>query len=673
MIGTKNSIKIFLIVLILLLPWGVPNLQDNVEAKNIDSTTVGYYQINTCDISFIEALLKNGFNENIIYEFDNYSSIKCFGKINGVDQVGENFKVAVGTNILINFLIQSFFWILLISFISKGEKREFKNKISSAAFLIVLFMLHLFGESKFYQISSKNFDLEVSFSNFFILSLILNFIIVIYFIWILFEYRLSNLILYLPFVFLLSSTFVYMNYNFLLLIFSFFGIQNLIETDFSKKYSLTYLSFCLFWLLNQNSNSYLFDVDKLRGFSNSSLNIPSVLFWMLSFYLLIHGIIYITKNSLQNIDHIVIVKNFLITGSLITFFGFLSAYSSIFNFFSYYYFGLNKRAMTEISSISGNTWRGLAPSAESIGEFFAYSIFIFLFYVYKKQIKITWLYAIFLLINIIGMIRANNVAAILSIIVLFILFVVNQKIEVKIRSILIFIIIIFLLILGFFFSAREISISPEVSYEVASKSLILEGLKYSNLFEGENDRNKNVSRYLEGENDLGTIFLYPGNSEAISSSLKFVSNAFTQNVNIPFVPNGIAALSLFALSINRSEKWGIFLSKYNPNTSEFLFGTGPLELNSYFYGHNTGNVDGLVLPHSSILDILLFFGFFGLLLFTFFVLKILVNNFNSDNPYWYLLLFLLINWVKSDSILYIGPFILFVFTLIQNIKITNKD
>ena len=104
----------------------------------------------------------------------------------------------------------------------------------------------------------------------------------------------------------------------------------------------------------------------------------------------------------RHIDNIAIVKNFLITGSLITFFGFLSAYSSIFNLFSYYYFGLNKRAMTEISSISGNTWRGLAPSAESIGEFFAYSIFIFLFYVYKKQIKITWLYAIFLLINIIG-------------------------------------------------------------------------------------------------------------------------------------------------------------------------------------------------------------------------------------------------------------------------------
>jgi len=673
MIETKNSIKIFLLILIILLPWGISNLQDDLNAKYINSSTVGYYQTNTCDISFVETLLKNGFNQNVTYVFDHYSSIKCFGKINGVDQVGDSFKIAVGTNILINFLIQSFFWLLLTSFIRKGEKKEFKNKMFSTLSLIILFLLHLFGENTFYQIGVRNFDLTTSLSNFFILSLILNFIIVIYFIWILFEYRLSNLILYLPFIFLLSSTFNYMNYNFLLLVLSFFGIQNLIETDFSKKYSLTYLSFCLFWLLQQNSNSYLFDVDKLRGFSNTSLNIPSVLFWMLSFYLLIHGIIYITKNSLQNIEHKVIAKNFLITGSLITFFGFISAYSSIFNFFSYYYFGLNKRAMSQISSISGNTWRGLAPSAESIGEFFAYSIFIFLFYVYKKQIKMTRLYAIFLLINIFGVIRANNVAAILSLIILFILFIATQKIKTNIRSILIFIIIIFLLVLGFFFSAREISISPLVSYEVASKSLILEGLKYSNLFEGENDRNKNVSRYLEGENDLGTIFLYSGNNEKISTSLKFVSNTFTQNINIPFVPNGIAALSLFALSINRSEKWGIFLSKYNPNTSEFLFGTGPLELNSYFYGHNSGNVEGLVLPHSSILDILLFFGFFGLLLFTFFVLKILINNFNTDNPYWYLLLFLLINWIKSDSILYIAPLILFVFTLIQNIKITNKD
>ena len=120
MIETKNSIKIFLLILIILLPWGISNLQDDLNAKYIDSSTVGYYQINTCDISFIETLLKNGFNQNVTYTFDHYSSIKCFGKINGVDQVEDSFKVAVGTNILINFLIQSFFWILLISFISKG-------------------------------------------------------------------------------------------------------------------------------------------------------------------------------------------------------------------------------------------------------------------------------------------------------------------------------------------------------------------------------------------------------------------------------------------------------------------------------------------------------------------------------------------------------------------------
>ena len=673
MIKTKYPIKIFLLILIILLPWGISNLQDDVEAKYIDSSTVGYYQINTCDISFIETLLKNQFNQNVTYAFDNYSSIKCFGKINGVDQVGNSFKVGIGTNILLNFLIQSFFWILLISFISKGEKKEFKNKMSSTISLIILFLLHLFGENKFYQISAKNFDLTISLSNFFILSIILNFIIVIYFIFVLFEYRVNNLILYLPFIFLVNSTFNYMNYNFILLILSFFGIQNLIDTNFSKKYSLVYISFCLFWLLQENYNSYLFDIDKLRGFSNSSLNIPSVSFWLISFYLLIHGIIYITKYSLENIKHKIIAKNFIITGSLITFFGLISSYSSILNFFSYYYFGLNKRAMNEISSISGNTWRGLAPSAESIGEFFAFSIFLFLFFVYKKEIKLNGFYTILLLINIIGIIRANNVTAILSIIVLFILFIFNQKMKMNIKSTIIFIIIIFLLILSFFFAERELSIAPSVSYEIASKSLILEGLKYSNLFENELDRNKNVSRFLEEENDLGTIFLYPGNKEKISTSLKYVSDAFTQSINIPFFPNSVAALSLFALSINRAEKWGIFLSKYNPNTSEFLLGTGPLQLNSYFYGHNRDNVDGLVLPHSSALDILLFFGFIGLLLFIIFVLKILINNFNIDNPYWYLLLFLLINWIKSDSILYIGPLILFVFTLIQNIEITNKD
>ena len=132
------------------------------------------------------------------------------------------------------------------------------------------------------------------------------------------------------------------------------------------------------------------------------------------FYLIIHGIIYLYKHSVQKIDNLKIAKNFIITGSLITILGLLSSLNSFINFFTYFYFGLNKRAMTQISSISGNTWRGLAPSAESIGEFFAFSVFLFVFLAIKKQIKLNFLYIGLLLINVIGLLRANNVAAILS-------------------------------------------------------------------------------------------------------------------------------------------------------------------------------------------------------------------------------------------------------------------
>ena len=673
MIISKKLVKIFLLIIIVLAPWGISSFDDDVETKYIDSSALEYYQINTCDVSFIKIFIKNFSNTNVKYEFDNYSSMRCFGRVNGLDKDGEVFKVGIGTNLLINFLIQSLFWIVLISFISKSEKKEFKNISVSIFILLILFLLHLYGENRFYEISARNFNLNLDTSNFYIFSVILNFLIVSYMAILSFETRFYNLILYLPYIFLVTGTFNYMNYNFLILIFGFFGIQNLIETNYSRKYSYVYLLFSIFWISQQNNNLSFFDVDKLRGFSNSSLSTSSLVFWFVSFYLIIHGIIYLYKHSVQNIDNLKIAKNFIITGSLITILGLLSSLNSFINFFTYFYFGLNKRAMTQISSISGNTWRGLAPSAESIGEFFAFSVFLFVFLIIKKQIKLNFLYIGLLLINVIGLLRANNVAAILSLTVIFILFILNQRFEMNIKSISIFTFIIFLLTLAFFFTERDISISPSVSYEAGSKSLILEGLKYSNLFEGETDRYKNVSRYFNEENDLETIFLYPGNKEKVSTSLKFVSNIYTQNIDIPYFPNPVAGLSIFALSINRSEKWGIFLSKYNPNIYEFLFGSGPLQISSYYNGHNKGNVEGLLLPHSSFLDLILFFGFIGFIGFTFFILRILVKNLDIQNPYWFLLVFLIINFIKSDSIMYISPLILFIFTILQNLKGTKKD
>ena len=90
------------------------------------------------------------------------------------------------------------------------------------------------------------------------------------------------------------------------------------------------------------------------------------------------------------------------------------------------------------------------------------------------------------------------------------------------------------LVFGFFFNGRE------TSYDAASKSIILEGLRYSNLFENEQDRNLNVDRFFLEEDDLGTIFLYEENKEKISTSLRYMMNTYTQKNNISFIPNGVA-------------------------------------------------------------------------------------------------------------------------------------
>jgi len=68
-------------------------------------------------------------------------------------------------------------------------------------------------------------------------------------------------------------------------------------------------------------------------------------------------------------------------------------------------------------------------------------------------------------------------------------------------------------------------------------------------------------------------------------------------------------------------------------------------------------LNSLFLPHSSFLDIIVFFGLIG---FTFFIIYnvylYLIKHKTSE--YKYLLLFLIINFSKSDSLLYISSVLL---------------
>ena len=54
--------------------------------------------------------------------FNNYSSIRCFGKITGIDQIGYEFNISIGTNTVVNLFLQSTIWLLLISTIKATSK-----------------------------------------------------------------------------------------------------------------------------------------------------------------------------------------------------------------------------------------------------------------------------------------------------------------------------------------------------------------------------------------------------------------------------------------------------------------------------------------------------------------------------------------------------------------------
>ena len=143
----------------------------------------------------------------------------------------------------------------------------------------------------------------------------------------------------------------------------------------------------------------------------------------------------------------------------------------------------------------------------------------------------------------------------------------------------------------------------------------------------------------------------------------------------------ILLLGQIAFLINRSELWGLFLSRYNPTSLELLFGTGPFSLSDH-YGDISIKTEritsetplGFLLPHSSLLLILLFFGFVG-----FFCLSVIlykkIKSIKSVNYDIYILcIFVLLNLLKSDSILYLPSFVLYfviLFVLTDKKEIEN--
>ena len=150
-------------------------------SQYVDESTVGYYQSNTCKLSLFDIQDVNFFNNSVEFLPDKFSSIKCSGKVNGVDYFEDGIKIYIGTNLLIDFFIQSFFWLVFIFLIPKKSTNLSEN-IKPITFLImsIIIYLHFLGEKNYYLSVYPEFETNLSFTNFRFNSIMITFLLLLF-------------------------------------------------------------------------------------------------------------------------------------------------------------------------------------------------------------------------------------------------------------------------------------------------------------------------------------------------------------------------------------------------------------------------------------------------------------------------------------------------------------
>lgn len=597
-------------------------------------------------------------NNKITYHPDRSSAVECHSKVNGIDEIEDNIRIYIGTNFLLDFFLQSLIWVFLISLIPKSNKVLFNNLNLKFFIAFLLLYLHLYSEQSYYEQFVKEFDLTISLDNYFLLNILIILYLLIRILNTIIQTRVGNLLNYFPFIFLLIGTYNNLNLNFYIFLFIILGLEAILKIKLNKSLTLIYFGITLSGLFINfftfKKEITYFDIDKLKGFSSSNYSFGSSLFWIVIYFLISAGVYYLFVNYNASLDLGLIKKNFLISGSLITLFGFFSSINSLINFGSYYYLGLNKFGISQVKSIEGNTWRGISASAESVGEFYAYAILFFILYHFFYNIKITKFEYFLILVNTLGAFRSNNVAAISSVIFLLFIFfsnnstISNLKIKIFVYSIL---------------GTATLSIflvTNTYTADFYSKALLSKSVE-SAQFNYELQGNQWGLNAIDQIN-FGEILILEEKNRSTSSTLFFLLKSYNNENNINYIPSPITIISAISIPINRSEKWGIFISKYDPNIYELFFGYGPNQIAYYYLHHPTKNNTGLILPHSSLLDYLLFFGLFGVALILIFISNLLFKNY-KNKFFIYLFLFLIINLLKSDSLMYMNSLLLLLFTI----------
>ena len=634
MIDNKHLIyfKILLIFLLAVVPFSLSDYSDNIVPEKITSD-LRFYEINTCNTSLNEFLFHN---LNVIYQdhykirFNNYSSVRCFGQITGIDQIGYNFYISIGTNSLLNLILQSSIWLLIISIYKKTQsfKINFKS-LFSMIFAVFLICLLIYSEKRYYSKLLFEMDLEILRTYIYLFSY---FFYAVFFSFYIFTTRDKAIINLIPFIFIMMGLFSGFNIYFYFLFFLAYGVNKVVnEKKIRNKFNL--INFVIiFWAYSAIGNDFYLKPDKIRGLSSSVYNFLSVLTWSYIAIFSLIGIFMYMSEKTNKFDFLKLRNNFLISGSVLILLGYLGSSFPYLNFLNYYYFGQTKFGTDDQSIFSRNfwgeneAWRGFFPSAETIGEFYAIGIILF-FLTSKFSIKENKFILFGIILSFIGLLASNNKAALVTLVLCVSLNIFkNRKLNFKYKVIgYSFVITLFLYFVGFQNLLYDLSFSANKMIDSSYNY----GLDY--------DR---------------------------SSFVKYYFLAGQENIILKSI---ILSLSQVAFLINRSELWGIFFSRYNPTISEFFIGTGPFILSDLYSDIDifslrisTGTPLGFLLPHSSLLLSLTFFGLIGTTVLIIYLFRKL-KKLNKENFVVFIIcLFIGINIIKSDSVLYAPSLIMYL-------------
>ncbi len=658
----KQCIGLILLLSLIILPFwknASNNIYDPVE---INDSTIGFYQSTTCNMSLISVVKKNLQNDlNLRFNNNNYAGVECFGKVTGLDKVGDIYILSIGTNSNITIIIQSLIWITILLIVSNFNFQIKEVKFIYVIILSLFFTFQQFSEGRFYLQENKYFDTSMSIDNYYLINIFLSFYVVLVLISLFIENNKSKILNFFPYMFIIIGSLNGFNLNFFSIVLSYIGLKAILEKKTYNIFNYIYLFFMVAWSQSRRDTVSFFDTDKLKGFINSSNNISSLFFWSILVLLIFNGFIFLAKES--KLNYKVISLNLLLSSNLIVIFGLLGAYSPLQNFFNYLFFGQNKRGIDKLSSVDGNTWRGFSASAESIGEFYGFVILFCFLTLYLKKMKINTLLLFLTILPFYGLYKSNNFSAIVSFFVAFSGLLSYKYLNQNQRKKLFLLLILFGLV-------GSIFLMNNLGVEYVSTQLLYEASLHSNLFSDLSSEAKSVeiTRYFNAGEIESLINIV--NKGSGSSSLEYLSQIYLQsNFNISLLPNLVTVISFLSIIINRNEMWGIFIAKYNPNFIESVFGNGPYQLNNYLFNLKLRldvpeeKLNSLFLPHSSALDILVFFGILGIILFIAWNIYFMTLSTNNSGIN-LLLLFLLLNIVKSDSILYLNSVVLLAFTYI---------